>query len=148
MTPATWGSKRKVKVKKLRMTLASLQCGLLLLSTVTLIVSGTSHLLPQFKTSSRWFRQMKYNTMKRDFLSSVFAHLFSFSLNSNSFNISIKAQIRTGTTKTFFISLQSDLWCKVLKRVINERKWSRINFVAKKIRKYFYFCWQIMSDSF
>ena len=146
MTPATWGSKRKVKVKKLRMTSASLQCGLLLLSTVTLIVSGTSHLLPQFKTSSRWFRQMKYNTMKRDFLSSVFAHLFSFSLNSNSFNISIKAQIRTGTTKTFFISLQSDLWCKVLKRVINERKWSRINVVAE-LRKYFYFCWQIMSDS-
>ena len=74
---------KKWKWKGLKMTLASFQCGLLLLSTVTLIVSGKRHLLPHFKTSSRWFRQMKNNTMKRDFLSSVFAHLFSFSLNLN-----------------------------------------------------------------
>ena len=148
MTPATWGSKQKVKVKRTQDDISKFS-----VRTPPSLHGHTNCI--RYKPSFASFQNLismisadekQYNEKRFSFECLCTFVLFQpeFKLN---FIISIKAQIRTGTTKTFFISLQSDLWCKVLKRVINERKWSRINFVAKRIRKYFYFCWQIMSDS-
>ena len=134
MIPATWGSKQKVKVKRTQDDISKFS-----VRTPPSLHGHTNCI--RYKPSFASFQNLismisadekQYNEKRFSFECLCTFVLFQpeFKLN---FIISIKAQIRTGTTKTFFISLQSDLWCKVLKRVINERKWSRINFVAKKL---------------